>query len=97
MHTKYGIGIPVKYLLKEPIVAYNPLGNTVVAPEMHLPWPESVRVAAIPFLNTKNNKIPHLWGMTLRMTQEILGMALSRTIMSDEELEKYGKNKESKL
>lgn len=78
-------------------MAYNPLGDAVVAPEMHLPWPGSVRVAAIPFLSTKNNKIPHLWGMTLRMTQEILGMTLSRTIMSDEELEKYRVNKESKL
>ncbi|CEP09866.1 hypothetical protein [Parasitella parasitica] len=85
--------IPVKYLLKEPIMAYNPMGDVVVAPEMHLPWPESVRVPAIPFTITKKAKKPYLWGMTLRMTQEILGMTLSRTLMSDEDAGKY----ESKL
>lgn len=87
------IGIPVKYLLKEPIVAYSPMEDVVVAPEMHTPFPPSVKVAAIPFFIATNNRKPHLWGMTLRMTQEIFGMTPSHTVMTQEEAEKY----ESKL
>ncbi|CAO3642165.1 unnamed protein product [Mucor fragilis] len=85
--------IPVKYFLREPIVAYSPMEDVVVAPEMHTPFPPSVKVAAIPFFVTKNTRKPHLWGMTLRMTQEIFDMTPSHTVMTEEEAEKY----ESKL
>lgn len=69
------------------------MGDVVVAPEMHTPFPPSVKVAAIPFFITKNDRKPHLWGMTLRMTQDIFDMTPSHTVMSQEEVEKY----ESKL
>lgn len=74
-------------------MAYSPIEDVVVAPEMHTPFPPSVKVAAIPFFIATNNKKPHLWGMTLRMTQEIFGMTPSHTVMTQEEAEKY----ESKL
>lgn len=77
----------MRYLLSDPIVPYNPMEDVVVAPGTHLPWPESTRVSAVPLLpNPTTGKIPHLWGMTLRMAQEILGMTISRTIMSADEM-----------
>jgi hypothetical protein len=80
----------VRYLLSDPIVAYSPLANMVVIPGKSLPWPRSTRVPAIPLApNSTNGKTPHLWGMTLRMAQETLGMTPSSTIMSAEEAAKY--------
>jgi hypothetical protein len=74
--------------------------DTVITPGKPLPWPRSTRVPAVPLSpNPTSGKIPHLWGMTLRMTQEILGMTLSaHTIMSAEEVKKYeDANAKSKL
>lgn len=60
-----------------------------------VPWPTSVRVPAVKF-ETASENTPHLWGMTLRMAQEIVGMKLTRTIMSEEEYQEF-KNKQAKL
>lgn len=75
-------------------MAYNPMVDTMVPPGAPLPWPKSVRVPAVPLISvaatTEEKGVPHLWGMTLRMTQEILGMELSpHTVMTVEEIEKY--------
>lgn len=91
------IGTPIKYLLNDPIVAYNPMDDTILKPGAKLPWPESTRVAAVP-LKTQSDKQTHLWGMTLRMTQEIVGMEISpHTVMSPQELEEFEAKKKAKL
>lgn len=91
LNLYYVLGISIRYLLQDPIVAYDPMVNTMVSPGSKLPWPESVRVPAISLKEEKTlAEIPHLWGMTLRMTQEILGMELSpHTVMSAEDLAKF--------
>ena len=94
-------GIPVRYLLTDPIIPYDPRVDTMITPGEKLPWPTSVRVPAAP-LTLPSGKVSHLWGMTLRMTQDILGMELSpHTVMSAEEVEKFktteAKRKHSKI
>jgi hypothetical protein len=84
----------MRYLLQDPIMAYNPMVNTMVAPGAPLPWPKSVRVPAVPLISATTEKVPHLWGLTLRMTQEILGMELSPySVMSAEKIQKYEPSK----
>lgn len=88
--------VPVRYLLETSTAPYDPMVNTMVGPGEKLPWPTSVRVPAIP-LPTGSENPPQLWGMTLRMSQEILGMELSpHTVMSEEELQKFEKEEEKR-
>lgn len=91
------IGTPIRYLLQDPIVAYNPLVDAVIKPGAKIPWPEATRVAAVPLKTPKGKEI-HLWGMTLRMTQEILGMQISpHTVMSPQELEDFERKQKARL
>lgn len=75
-------------MLQNPIAEYSPLSDVVLKPGEILPWlPEATQVAAVQ-LKTTNGKERPIWGMTLRITQKILGMPISsHALMSAEELE----------
>lgn len=79
------VGIPVKYLLHTPITPYDPIAeNMVDAKEVgKYNWPSSFKTPSIPFVNDQG---PRLWGMTLRMTQDILDIPVTgHTIQIDED------------
>jgi hypothetical protein len=79
------VGIPVKYLLHTPITPYDPIAeNMVDAKEAgKYNWPSSFKTPSIPFVNDQG---PRLWGMTLRMTQDILDIPVTgHTIQIDED------------
>ncbi|KAI9254335.1 NUDIX hydrolase domain-like protein [Helicostylum pulchrum] len=88
--------ISIRYLLQDPIVAYAPFIDANLKPGQKVPWPTSVRVPAVQFKTATESSTPHLWGMTLRMTQDIVGMKPSRTYMTEEEYKEF-KNKQAKL
>ncbi|KAG2229779.1 hypothetical protein INT48_005306 [Thamnidium elegans] len=88
--------ISIRYLLQDPIVAYAPFIDANLEPGQKVPWPTSVRVPAIQFKTATESSTPHLWGMTLRMTQDIVGMKPSRTYMTEEEYKEF-ENKQAKL
>ncbi|KAI9366422.1 NUDIX hydrolase domain-like protein [Pilaira anomala] len=90
--------ISLRYLLQDPIVAYSPIKDAKPNQSgQKLPWPSTVHVAAIPLKSKKEEKILHLWGMTLRMTQEIVGMKISRTVMTEEEYQEFKTKQVAKL
>ncbi|CAO3680387.1 unnamed protein product [Rhizopus microsporus] len=88
------IWVPLRYLLSNPIIPFDAI--TTVNEKIKKLWPSSVLVPAIALKQTTDG--PHLWGMTLRMTQEVVGLPLSKnaivTTLTAEEIEKYkGKSK----
>lgn len=91
------LGISLRYLLQDPIVAYSPIKDAKPNQSgQKLPWPSTVNVAAIP-LKSRREKTLFLWGMTLRMTQEIVGMKISRTVMTEEEYQEFKIKQAAKL
>ncbi|CEI90427.1 hypothetical protein RMCBS344292_04753 [Rhizopus microsporus] len=83
------IWVPLRYLLSNPIIPFDAI--TTVNEKIKKLWPSSVLVPAIALKQTTDG--PHLWGMTLRMTQEVVGLPLSKnaiiTTLTAEEIEKY--------
>lgn len=91
----FWIGTRIKYLLSDPIVVYNPMEHAEAVTK--LPLPETTRVAGVP-IQFPSNQVVHLWGMTLRMTQKILGMPMSEhTIMNTQEIKDIEKKKSARL
>ncbi|KAI8973509.1 NUDIX hydrolase domain-like protein [Mycotypha africana] len=72
--------VPITYLSSNPLVPYNPITNTSAKNQDNLD--------AISLLN--NNDSPYLWGMTLRIVQEVLGLPISPPpVFTAERIETY--------
>lgn len=90
--TSLIIGISLHYLLSNPIISFDAI--TAITDYAKQFWGSSVLVPAIHLKQSQEG--PYLWGMTLRMTQEILGLPLSKnaivtTIKEEDMIEHHAK------
>ncbi|KAG1469268.1 hypothetical protein G6F56_003353 [Rhizopus delemar] len=84
--------ISLHYLLSNPIISFDAI--TAITDYAKQFWGSSVLVPAIHLKQSQEG--PYLWGMTLRMTQEILGLPLSKnaivtTIKEEDMIEHHAK------